>query len=130
MIELLEYARNLIDAVPVGLVTYDLFGQCVSANRAATRILGLNLEQLLSQNFRAIDSWASSGMLETAETTLSTGWGGQLSASLPTGYRSSARLDSRFETFVSGRLRYLLHVVIDAPVPGTRPLPEAGREND
>jgi len=129
MLELLEYARNLIDAVPVGLVTYDLSGQCISANRAAARILGLTFEQLLSQNFRNIEGWTTSGLLETAEESISTGRGRRIGACLPTVGQRPTRLDCSFENFVSGGRRYLLYVVDDIQTRERRPRSGRGGDN-
>ena len=118
MQEILEYTRNLIEAVPVGLVAYESEGPCVSANRAAVRILGVSFEKLLSRNFRTDDSWIASGLLEAAEKALTTGIGCRLDTCLPAGRRKLVPLDNRFQSFVSGRRKYLLHIVIDAPEPG------------
>ena len=63
----------LLSALPDGVITYAADGQCRSANRAATGLLGVPLERLLTQNFREISSWRDSGLLARAEETLRTG---------------------------------------------------------
>jgi len=53
--DLLAFARKIIEAAPVGLITYDSTGQCISANDAIAAAIGATVEQLLSQNFRRIE---------------------------------------------------------------------------
>ena len=67
------FGQALVAVLPDGVVTYGADGQCTSANQAAARLLGVSNEQLLSQNFRELESWKSSGLLARAEDTLRTG---------------------------------------------------------
>ncbi|HUX39391.1 MAG TPA: PAS domain-containing protein [Rectinemataceae bacterium] len=120
MRRLLEYARDLFDAVPVGIVAYDVSGECVSANRAAVRILGRSFEQILTQNFRKDEGWAASGLLGRAEETISTGQGRHVRAYLPTAGRRRSSLDCRFESFVSGGRHYLLYLIDDTSIARCR----------
>lgn len=113
---ILEYVRNLIESAPVGIRTFDLSGQCVSANCASARILGASIEVLLSQNFSTLGAWRSSGLLDAALDTLSTGRSRRILEDIPTGLGADARLDSQFARFSSGGRPYLLQVIVDAPV--------------
>ena len=63
----------LLSALPDGVIAYSADGQCRSANEAAGRLLGLPCERLLEQNFREIDFWKTSGLLDLAEETMRTG---------------------------------------------------------
>ena len=66
----LSFIKMILDSSPVGILVYKMSGECVSANRAAARIVGGTVEQLLAQNFRDIETWKRNGLLEKAETAL------------------------------------------------------------
>lgn len=128
MAEILEFARNLIEATPVGIVTYDASGQCVSANEAAARITGATIAQLLSQNFREIESWKGSGLLDTAEKTLATKRGHRVVACCTAGFGKPVRLENQLETFVANGERYLLRVISEESTLERVPDSELGTE--
>ncbi|MBN1771846.1 MAG: PAS domain S-box protein [Deltaproteobacteria bacterium] len=110
---MLAFARKIIETAPVGLVTYDATGQCVSANEAAATATDATVGQLLAQNFRRIDSWKRSGLLVAAEETLATGRGRQLEPHLVTSFGRDAWLDFRLEAFGANGERHLLVAVTD-----------------
>jgi two-component system, sensor histidine kinase and response regulator len=68
-----DLSQTLVSVLPDGVITYGPNGECLSANDAATKLLGLSHELLLSQNFHDIESWKSSGLLARAEDTLRSG---------------------------------------------------------
>ena len=68
----LAFNTNLLEAAPVGILTYRITGACVSSNAAAAQIIGATVEQLKQQNFREIASWKQSGLLEIAERAIAT----------------------------------------------------------
>ncbi|HUB87853.1 MAG TPA: PAS domain S-box protein [Verrucomicrobiae bacterium] len=70
--ETLDFNWEVISTVPTGIVAFKLSGECVLANEGAAQILNATVQQLLQQNFRQLDSWRASGMLEIAEKTLAT----------------------------------------------------------
>lgn len=63
----------LLATIPVGVITYQADGRCLSANDAAIEVLGISRDRLLKQNFRTLRSWRESGLLTHAETTLQHG---------------------------------------------------------
>jgi PAS domain S-box-containing protein len=69
----MSFAQTVLRASPIGITAFKSFGQCVQANRAAARILGTTVEQLLGQNFREVDSWKRNGMFAVAERVLQSG---------------------------------------------------------
>jgi len=111
---ILEYARNIIESAPVGIVTFDQYGQCVSANRASARILGTTIEKLLSQNYTNLRAWKDAGLLDSANVTMTTGQGHRSRIDFRADLGLDIRLDCRFERFISGGQRYLLQVVSEA----------------
>ena len=110
---MLAFVRKVIETAPVGILTYDVTGQCVSANETAGTVLGASVEQLLAQNFRRIESWRHSGALAAAEETLATGRGRQLETHFATSFGRDAWLDLRLEVFGANGDRHLLAVVTD-----------------
>jgi len=110
---ILDYARNIIESAPVGIVTFDQSGQCVSANRASVRILGTTLEKLLSQNYTSLQSWKAAGLLDSANVAMATGKGCRSLIDFRTDIGLLIRFDCRFERFVSGGQRYLLQVIVE-----------------
>ena len=111
--ETLAFARQVFETAPIGLVAYDAAGQCVAANEAAAAAGGATVEQLLSQNFRQIESWKRSGLLAAAEETLAGGGGRRVDVYLTTSFGREVRLDVRMEAFGAKGDRHLLLAVTD-----------------
>jgi len=68
----LAFNTKLVEAAPVGILTYRISGACISCNAAAAQIIGASVEQLRQQNFRSIESWRQSGLFDLAERTIAT----------------------------------------------------------
>jgi PAS domain S-box-containing protein len=68
----LAFNINLLDAAPVGILTYRVTGACVSCNAAAAQIIGGTVAQLERQNFRTLASWKKSGLLDLADRAIAT----------------------------------------------------------
>jgi CheY-like chemotaxis protein/PAS domain-containing protein len=64
--------RLVLDEAPFGFVLYRADGPCLWANRCAGRLIGATHEQVLQQDFRHIESWRVSGLLEAALHALET----------------------------------------------------------
>ena len=69
----LNYSQILIHASPVGIITCKATGEIVSANPALAQMIGATPEQVKTQNFRQLESWKRSGLLNLAEAALATG---------------------------------------------------------
>lgn len=69
----LEFNERLLVSSPVGIFTYRLSGECLSANTSAAQMVGGTIEQLRSQNFHRIESWKRSGLYRLAMQTITTG---------------------------------------------------------
>ncbi len=72
LVETLDFNRKIITDVPAGIVVYKASGECVVANEAAAQIIQATVPQILKQDFRQLESWRDSGLLEAAEKTLAT----------------------------------------------------------
>lgn len=68
-----EFNERILSGVPMGISTYRYDGQCVLCNEFLGTIIGATKDQALSQNFRKIESWKTTGLLDVAEEVLSTG---------------------------------------------------------
>ncbi len=66
----LEFNEHILTSAPIGIFTYQLSGQCLSANAAAAQMVGATVEQLKSQNFRELESWKQSGLYDLAEQAI------------------------------------------------------------
>ncbi|MGO9125169.1 MAG: PAS domain S-box protein [Terriglobales bacterium] len=73
MADALRYTQKILDASPLGIVTYKASGEAVAANPACAQLVGASIEQIRAQNFRHIESWRRSGLLALAEQALATG---------------------------------------------------------
>ncbi|MEI7606623.1 MAG: response regulator [Rhodospirillaceae bacterium] len=71
--EALAYNQTVIAASQVGIVLYDQTGQGVLANEAVAAIVGTSVGEVLAQNYRTLESWRRSGLLNTAEQALHEG---------------------------------------------------------
>lgn len=63
---------DIISASPIGIAIYDGSGQCIEANESLARIVGATRPQILEQNYRKIESWKKSGLLDVAQMTVRT----------------------------------------------------------
>ncbi len=92
----LEFNSEVIAGSPTGIATYRSDGQCVLANEAMTGIVGTTRDNVLAQNFRSIQSWKQSGLLEAAETTLDTGRQTERDVRLHTTFGADVWISARF----------------------------------
>jgi len=84
---------------PMGITAYGPSGQCVLANQAAARLTGGTENQLLSQNFRQIQSWQDTGLAEWAERALALDTEQSTEISLTTSFGKQVSLRCRFVPF-------------------------------
>jgi PAS domain S-box-containing protein len=68
----LEFTERILTSAPIGIFTYRLDGECVSANAYAAEMVGATIEQLRGQNFHHIQSWKVSGLYEMAQRAIAT----------------------------------------------------------
>jgi PAS domain S-box-containing protein len=107
--ESLEFNKTVFAVSPVGIVIFHSSGPCVSVNNAVAEIIGGRTEQVLQQNFRQLESWRESGMLEAAERALATGQVQFLETHLTSTFGGSCWVDCRFAPFHhEGELHLLL----------------------
>ncbi|WP_136523705.1 ATP-binding protein [Geomonas ferrireducens] len=72
--ETLLLFESLLQYSPMGIRIFDgESGKCILLNQATADIAGGDVEQMQQQNFRSLQSWRESGLLEAAETVLGDG---------------------------------------------------------
>ncbi|TAN40552.1 MAG: PAS domain S-box protein [Nitrospirae bacterium] len=108
-----QFNEQILSASPVGIVTYDVRGQCISANDQAARLIGATREQVLRQNFRGLESWSRSGLLEHAEKTLATGEPGRCIVHHVSTFNRAMWIDCLFSRFSAGGVPHLLIAFAD-----------------
>ena len=111
--EAYEFTRSILDTSPSGILTYDSKGRCISVNESAAPILGTSVDQALKQNFRRIQSWKESGLLEDANFVLEKGGEKQRQVHITTSFGKEVWLDCRMSRFRSHNRYHLLLLVND-----------------
>lgn len=112
-VDAMNYIQTILNASPVGIGTYKATGEYVSANEAAARIVGGSIEQLMQQNFRDIESWRRSGMLDIAERALTTGIEQRGDFHVVTTFGKEVDINVLFVPFIFGSEQHLMHTIMD-----------------
>lgn len=110
----LNYNRLLLEVSPIGAIVYKATGATVSANEAAARMTNATVEELKAQNFREIESWKKSGMLNLAEHALASN--GVVEKDIfftPTTFGKNCWLSTRFAPFAHNSEQHLLGLFVD-----------------
>ncbi|HSL30572.1 MAG TPA: PAS domain S-box protein, partial [Anaerolineales bacterium] len=123
-----EFTERIVGSSPVGIFTYRLSGECLTANAAAAQMVGGKIEQLTSQNFHQIESWKPSGLYSMAqkaitERTMVTG-----DVHVHTSFGKEAWYQAQFTTFRSGGEELLLMMFVD--VTERKQMEEALRQRE
>ncbi|MFA6035004.1 MAG: CHASE domain-containing protein, partial [Myxococcota bacterium] len=70
----LELNTTMVGSAPIGMLAYNASdGKCLLANESAGRILGLGTDHLRTVDYRTIESWRTTGLLESVERALMSG---------------------------------------------------------
>ncbi len=65
------FHKLILEQAPIGLIVYRSDGEPVQSNQTAARIIGApDRDAVLGLNFRSLESWRNSGLLEKAEAAL------------------------------------------------------------
>ncbi|MDD2714928.1 MAG: ATP-binding protein [Candidatus Wallbacteria bacterium] len=103
----------VLEHAPCGILVYDESGQCVLANPAIAAAIGATIEQVKAQNFRNLESWKKSGLLELAESVLATGNPSAKVVQLISSFGKQVCLDCRFVPFQAEKKRFLTLIAND-----------------
>lgn len=111
--EALDLNRKIISASNLGITAYKLTGECVLANRASARIMGITLKDVMGQNFRKMEGWKKIGLLDAANEAIESGNEKQIEARVKNAYNRKLWLDCRLVPFFSNGVKHLLLVADD-----------------
>jgi PAS domain S-box-containing protein len=106
--ETLAFTEQMLSASPVGILTYRLTGECLSANAHVAEMVGATIEQLKNQNFRALESWKRSGLYDLAEQAIATKKLTAADIHVITTFGKDLWVRAQFVTFQSGGEELLL----------------------
>jgi PAS domain S-box-containing protein len=109
----LKHGQLLLEASPVGIITFRATGEAVAANPAIARMFGATRDQVVAQNFRELESWKRSGLLVAAETALATGQPQRLTTRHLSTFGRELWLESEFVPFDHEGEPHLLGLFID-----------------
>jgi diguanylate cyclase (GGDEF)-like protein/PAS domain S-box-containing protein len=73
ILDIQSFSQNILDASPIGTLIYNAAGNCISANKAAGTILGIEHKTLLNQNFQLLEFSKAPGMPAAAMQALYSG---------------------------------------------------------
>jgi len=111
--EAYEFNERILSSASIGIGTYRFDGQCVSCNEYLGVIIGATIDQVLSQNFREIESWKTTGLLDVAKEVLSTGVVRALDIETETTFGKTVWLECCLNRFKSVGEFHLLLMVND-----------------
>jgi PAS domain S-box-containing protein len=109
----LRHTRTIIDASPVGIMTFRASGPAISANQAGAKLLGATIDQVVALNFRTIASWQASDMLQAAELALATGTEQRVEAKVTSTFGRQLWLHTRLVPFEFDGEAHLLCMFTD-----------------
>ena len=70
MADALNFNRTILNAAPVGIVTFGADGQTLSVNDAATKRLGAMMGEWSGGNYHAWQAWREAGLIDIADRAL------------------------------------------------------------
>ena len=111
--ELFDFNRKIIAESPLGIMVFHASGQCVSVNTAASLILGEDEQAVLQENFRQLDSWKTSRLLDAATDALQRNSSQSLEVHVPATCGKEAWLEYDFTSFNSSGEQHLLVLIHD-----------------
>jgi PAS domain S-box-containing protein len=104
-----DIAMGIVEVLPIGIVTYSVdTGNCLYINQAALDIIGAKRKQALAQNFRKIEAWKHSGLIDMAEEAIKTGKVQKKDVHLITTFNKNIYIKTFFITYSSNSENFLL----------------------
>lgn len=117
----LRFNTLLLDVSPIGILSYTIDGKCVAANPAVANMVGAPVDVLRNQNFRELESWKISGLLEMAERTFTNPASAPFSQDIyiTTTFGNTRWLHTRMTIFEDRGEPFLLVLFLDITGPKT-----------
>jgi two-component system CheB/CheR fusion protein len=111
--ESMDLNQKILAASAMGIAAYKASGECVFANQAIARIAGGTVEQILQGNFRHLEGWKHSGLLQLAEEALAQEQHLSTECCDTTRFGKTVWVDAHMVPFVSNGQRHLLLMSYD-----------------
>jgi PAS domain S-box-containing protein len=111
--ETLDLNQKMIAASSLGIAAYKASGECVFTNEALARTIGARLNEVLQANFRRVEVWRESGLLELSDEALRQGQARSGEIFCTTRFGKTVWLDCHLAPFVSNGQPHLLLMVLD-----------------
>jgi len=108
MADELNFNRTILDAAPVGIVTFGAGGDTLTVNEAAAEIFGAQQEELLAENFHQWEAWRQHGLISAADRALQEGAVVSMAFGLTNRRGQKMWVDLNFTPFEYGGERRLL----------------------
>jgi PAS domain S-box-containing protein len=105
--------EKILSEAPIGMGVYRADGQCVLVNETAAHIAHVSSEQLLQQNFRQLESWMHTGLLQAANAALAGQPTQTVEIHTATTFGSEVWLSCRLSCFRLGEQPHLLLLTED-----------------
>ncbi len=105
--------EQIVENAPVGIYLYRPDGRCIRANPKAASVTGAPREVVLAQNFRTLESWRTSGLLEHALAVLADGVPRDRDIHTITSFGNSLWMNARFAAVPVAGLPHLLLICDD-----------------
>ncbi len=111
--ELASFNRHIIEQAPFGILLYQQNGQCILANPAAADIVGTSPDVLMTQNFRELEPWRVSGLMDRAHSALDENRMVNYDHHHWSSFGKEVEIDCRFVPFLRNGAHHLLLIVDD-----------------
>lgn len=111
--EVLDLNAKLLESIGLGVSAYHELGPCVLINETAARMVGASVREGLAQNFRELESWKRSGLLDAAERALASNSPVIHEIHTKSSFGLDVWLEVRLNTFLAGGAQHLLLVIDD-----------------
>lgn len=110
----LAFNSTILEHATVGIAAYSATdGHCVLANKTLADFLGGTVDDLLSQNFRELDTWKTTGRLEQAERVMTARTTVKADNKFISSFGKEVYLESTFAAIETEDNSYLIRVEKD-----------------
>ncbi len=109
----LRFNETLLGASSIGIAAYRASGECITINPAAAKAIGASVAQARQQNFRELESWRHTGLLQVADEALDEGREKNRAIHVVTSFGKEVWLECRFIPFTAAGEPHLLLIFDD-----------------
>jgi PAS domain S-box-containing protein len=108
--EALDFNQMMVQRSTMGVIAYQAAsGQCVLANEAAARITGGSVAEILAGNYRQLESWKKSGLMDLVEQVIATRKPSRAELYMTTNFGRDLWMECSVTAFASaGELHFML----------------------